>query len=114
MAKRSGIDVFEYLDHRAYLRDYYLEQKARGRGFSYRVFSRRAGLRSPNYLKLVIDGERNLTREMAVRFASACGLSDEEGEFFVDLVEFNLAGNATERAAGYAKLTGFRRYRQTH
>ena len=111
MAKRSQIDVFAYLDYRAYLRDYYLEQKARGRGFSYRAFSRSAKLRSPNYLKLVIDGERNLTVPMAERFGRACGVDDEEREFFVDLVTFGQAGTNAEREACYQKITGFRRYR---
>src|SRR5688500_3926269 len=114
MVKKSGIDVFAYLDYRAFLRDYYIEQKARGRGFSYRVFSRRAGLRSPNYLKLVIDGERNLTGEMALRFAKACTLADDEAEYLADLVVFNQASTATERARAYAKLTGARRFRQAH
>lgn len=114
MDPRSTIDVFEYLDYRAFLRDYYLEQKARGRGFSYRAFSRRADLRSPNYLKLVVDGDRNLTPPIAARFAAACRLDEEESEFFVDLVHFAQAKNATERAKRYRKVTGSRRYRQTH
>ena len=114
MAARSAIDIFEYLDYRAYLRDFYIEQKARGRGFSYRSFSRRAKLRSPNYLKLVIDGERNLTERMAARFAVGCGLDGEEAEFFVDLVAFAQAKTATEKAACYRKLTGSRRYRSAH
>lgn len=106
--------MFEYLDYRSYLRDYYLEQKRRGRGFSYRAFSRRAKLRSPNYLKLVIDGDRGLTPSMAARFAAACGMTEEESEYFVDLVAFNQADTATERAKQYKKLTGYRRYRSAH
>ncbi len=113
MVKR-GPDVFRYLDYRAYLRDYYLDRKGRGRGFSYRAFSRRAGLRSPNYLKLVIDAERNLTPEMATRFAQACGLSGDGAAYFVDLVAFNQARTGAERNAHYARLTGFRRYRSAH
>jgi uncharacterized protein (TIGR02147 family) len=114
MGNRTAIDVFAYLDYRSFLRDHYIEQKARGRGFSYRAFSRRAGLRSPNYLKLVIDGERNLTEQMSVRFAQACDLEGEESDYFCDLVAFNQATGATESAQRYAKLTGLRRYRQTH
>lgn len=114
MTQRADIDVFEYLDYRSFLRDYYLAQKRRGRGFSYRAFSRRAGLRSPNYLKLVIDGERNLTEGMAERFGRACGLEADDAEYFRDLVLFNQAKTATERAKRYAKLTGFRRYRRAH
>lgn len=114
MTKRSEIDVFEYLDYRAFLHDYYIEQKRRGRGFSYRAFSRAAGLRSPNYLKMVIDGDRNLTESMAGRFAKGCRLEGEEAEYFCDLIAFNQAKTATERAERYARLTGFRRYRRAH
>jgi len=106
--------VFDYLDHRAFLRDHYLLLKRRGRGFSYRAFSRRAGLSSPNYLKLVIDGDRNLSAPMAARFAAACGLAGEAATYFVDLVAFNQAASASERSAAYAKLTSFKRYRLAH
>lgn len=51
-------DVFEYLDYRAFLRDYYAERK-QSRGLSFRSFSKRAGLGSPNYLKLVMEGARS-------------------------------------------------------
>lgn len=107
----KAVDVFQYLDYRAFLRDHYLDRKARGRGFSYRVFSRRAGLRSPNYLKLVIEGERNLTPMMATRFAQACGLQEESASFFENLVAFNQAKNGREREECFARLTGYRRYR---
>lgn len=111
MTKAGAIDVFDYLDYRAFLRDYYLDRKDR-RGLSYRGFSRRAGLKSPNYLKLVIDGARNLTTPMAARFAKAAGLEKEAAEYFVELVQFNQARTATERNASYARLTGFRGYRK--
>jgi uncharacterized protein (TIGR02147 family) len=107
-------DVFGYLDYRAFLRDVYAERKARARGFSFRAFSRMAGLRSPNYLKLVMDGERNLGDTMAPRFAAALGLEDDAARYFVDLVEFNQAKAADERNAAYARLSGFRRYRSKH
>jgi uncharacterized protein (TIGR02147 family) len=110
----QDIDVFSYLDYRSFLRDYYHDKKARGRGFSYRSFSRRAGLKSPNYLKLVIDGERNLSAGMAERFAEACGLKDDDARYFVDLVAFNQASTSSERNKHYARLTGFRRYRKAH
>lgn len=114
MAERGAVDVFEYLDFRAFLGDFYAERKAQGRGFSFRAFSRRAGLKSPNYLKLVIDGARNLSPAMAERFAGACGLEGDARRYFVDLVAFNQATSSVERAQQYAKLTGFRRYRQAH
>lgn len=113
-AVRALADVFAYLDYRAFLRDVYAEKKALGRGFSFRAFSRLAGLRSPNYLKLVIDGERNLSDQMAPRFATALGLRDDAARYFVDLVAFNQAKDAAARNAAYTRLTGFRRYRSAH
>jgi uncharacterized protein (TIGR02147 family) len=107
----GALEVFAYLDYRAFLRDYYLEKKD-SRGLSYRAFSRRAGLRSPNYLKLVIDGERNLSDEMAARFAKAVGLTGDGAAYFVELVRFSQAKNTPERNDSYARLTGYRSWRR--
>jgi uncharacterized protein (TIGR02147 family) len=87
--RRSPIDVFRYLDYRAFLADFYKAKKRRG--FSYRAFSRTAGLGAPNYLKLVIGGERNLTKAMATRFAGACRLQGDAAAYFERLVERRIA-----------------------
>jgi uncharacterized protein (TIGR02147 family) len=107
-------DVYEYLDYRVFLADYYRYKKVNGRGFSYRAFAKRAGVRAQNYLKLVVDGARNLSREMAGRFADACDLRGEEASYFQDLVAFNQAENPTERNRQYQRLSTFRRYRRAH
>ena len=110
MARRAVIDVFRYLDYRAFLSDHYRARKARG--FSYRRFSAAAGVSSPNYLKLVMEGQRNLTPAMAERFASACRLDGEAADYFVELVRFNQAREDSERNAAYQRLAGFQRYRR--
>jgi uncharacterized protein (TIGR02147 family) len=107
---RRAIDVFRYLDHRLFLADYY--RAGKGRGLSYRNFSRAAGLRSPNYLKMMIEGQRNLTPEMAERFAAACRLQGDAAEYFVELVRFSQAGSDAERNQAYRRLNAFQRYRQ--
>lgn len=107
----AAIDVFAYLDYRAFLRDYYLWGKERGR-LSFRAFSRRAGLRSPNYLKLVMDGDRGITEAMAARFATALGLKQEAATYFCDLVRFKQAKTVAERSKLLQKLTGHQRYRE--
>lgn len=107
-------DVFEYRDYREFLRTYYAENRAAGTALSLRAFSGRAGLRSPNYLKLVMDGQRNLTPEMALRFAKAVGLAKDALAYFCDLVQFNQARTADERELAYQKLTRYTRYRKVH
>lgn len=107
------LDVFEYVDYRAYLRDFYADAKLNRRGFSHRSFSRRAGLGSPNHLKRVMDGERNLSLEMAGRFAQALSLTGEAADFFVQLVRIDQAKTSVERAAAFDRLSTFKAYRRT-
>jgi uncharacterized protein (TIGR02147 family) len=99
--------VFAYLDYREFLRAHYAFKKARG-ALSFRSFSKRAGLGSPNYLKLVMDGDRNLTASMAERFAAALGLTDEAARYFRALVSFNQARDVDARNRAYAKLRRLR------
>jgi uncharacterized protein (TIGR02147 family) len=73
------------------LRDYYEFKKSGPRGYSFRAFSKAAGFSSPNLLKLVMDGERNLSRDAAQKFAKGLGLTGTAAEYFVTLVEFNQA-----------------------
>ena len=114
MIKESPVDVYGYLDYRAFLRDFYAAKKAKSRAFSYRSFSKRAGVASPNYLKLVMEGQRSLSAKMADKFAQACGLDADASRYFAHLVAFNQAKTSSERSLQYGKLTSFQHYRQAH
>jgi uncharacterized protein (TIGR02147 family) len=114
VSKEPPVGVYAYLDYRAFLRDHYAAKKAASRAFSYRAFSKRAGVASPNYLKLVVEGKRSLSPKMAERFAHACGLDADASRYFVHLVTFNQAKSSTERSQAYDKLNGFQSYRQAH
>ena len=107
-------DVFRYRDYRAFLRAFYALNKDADRGFSLRAFGKRARLGSSNYLKLVMDGQRNLSVEMAERFAEACGLRGQAAEYFRTLVQFNQAESPDARERAYTRLAGFRRYRKVY
>ena len=105
------VNVFQYLDYRAYLRDHYSDRKANEYGFSHRAFSKRAGLRSTNYLLLVMSGERNLTPEMAHQFAMGCRLDGTAAEYFCELVAFCQAETAVERNRCHQRLLRYKQYR---
>lgn len=111
-ARAARPDVFAYLDYRAYLRDTYATRKAEARGFSFRAFSQRAGLGSPNHLKRVIDGERGLNPAMAARYAAALGLDAEETPAFLDLVAFGEASTDAERNSAFERMQASRGYRK--
>jgi uncharacterized protein (TIGR02147 family) len=105
--------VYSYSDYRRFLADHYAYAKAE-QAFSFRAFSQRAGIRSSNYLKLVIDGERNLSAAMAQRFAKGCGLTGDRAEFFCELVAYCQASSVAERNRGYERLYRFRPFRAVH
>jgi hypothetical protein len=96
--------VFSYVNYRRFLKDYYQQAKAEKKYFSYRYFSRRAGINSPNFLKVVIEGKRNLSSRTIDKFAGALGLDKKETVFFRRLVVFNQAKTASEKQESYIIL----------
>jgi len=106
--------VFEYDNYRAYLRDLYGFYKKTKPHFSYRYFSQKAGFRSPNFLKLVIEGKRNLSPESIERFTTALKLNKKETEFFRILVHLNQARTIGEKKLYAEKLIQFRSFRYIH
>ncbi|MBI2897885.1 MAG: TIGR02147 family protein [Deltaproteobacteria bacterium] len=111
MVAERAIRVFEYTDFRAFLADYYAAEKARRSSFSFRAFARRAGFASPNFLKLVIDGRRNIGEDSIPRFVRALGLDREEGRFFASLVGFGQSRTVEDRNQHFEKIAASRRFR---
>ena len=103
-------EIFKYIDYRQYLADYYTERKETTRYFSYRFFAERAGIKSPVFLKQVIDGQRNLTRTMIEKFILALNLKKKESIFFKNLVLFNQAKVAHEKQEHYSILLSMMEY----
>ena len=105
--------VFDYLSYRDYLREAWGVLQARSKRHSYRWFSRKAGLGSPSYLKLVMDGDRNLSDDTAGRFAHGFDLGPQETRYFVALVRMNQADTTEERSRWYEELSSLPPYRAT-
>lgn len=82
----SAPQIQTYLDYRQFLQDYYRFKKQARAGFSFRRFAQVAGFKSPNYLQLVMRGERNLSEKMADPVADAMGLRANEKRYFAALI----------------------------
>ncbi len=91
----------EYTDFRQFLKDVYeFRRNAEGtsiRPYSYSTFSAAADIKSPNYLKLIIEGRRNLSEDMMTRFAKALRLNREEALEFKALARYGQATEPIER-----------------
>lgn len=93
--------VSESMDYRKFLEDFYLYKrevtKKDIRPYSYAMFSAAANIKSPNYLRMIIEGKRNLSPDMIAKFAKAMGLSKEDTQDFRMLVLYNQATDPAER-----------------
>jgi uncharacterized protein (TIGR02147 family) len=105
------VSVYDFLDYRAFLKAHYDSKKKTSRNFSHRMFSKLAGFRSPNHLKLIMDGQRNLGLDSIPRVAAAVGLEGREVEFFADLVSFDQALNLLEKNRALQAIASSRRFR---
>lgn len=107
-----NINLFEYLDYRLFLRDYYKKAKESKKGFSLRSFSKKAGFSSSNFFKLVMDGDRNLTSKSVIPFCKGLELNQLESKYFKSLVVFNQADSHAEQEEAYQVLLKIRAQRK--
>ncbi len=106
--------VYEYDDYRQYLNALYCHYKQVTQYFSYRYFSNRAGFKSPNFLKLVIDGQRNLTENSIDKVSKAFRMSQAEGVYFRHLVFFCQAQTMKDKNDFAKRMARTRTVQSTH
>jgi len=108
--KRTKLDIFEYTDFRKFLLDRITELQAEKPQYSRSYFCQRLGLASMNYLKLLIEGKRRLTDELAIRLTEVLGLTEQETAFFRDLVVYNQARTTEAKNVALKDLRLHRRF----
>lgn len=103
-AKPAAPSVFMFLDFRDYLKAYYDFKKSVDRGFSHSSFSKKANLKSPNYLKRVMDGDRSLNGDLIPKFCKGLSLNPQESLYFENLVSFNQAKDEDSKQHYFSSL----------
>ena len=102
------MNIYEYLNYRDFLKSFYEYKKESSSSFSYQAFSLRAGLKSPAHLRLVINGERNLSEKTLEKFCTGLGLKGKEKTYFESLVKFNQEEDTELKAKLFLKLNKIR------
>ncbi len=85
--------IFNYTDYRKYLEDFFEEQKKKLPVFSHRYLAQKLGLSTPNYVLLVMQGKRKLSKNVCIKLSQVFKMSDEESRYFETLVDFMHAQN---------------------
>jgi len=100
--------LFLYLNYRRYISDFYDEKKRRFSFYSHRLFAQKAGFKSPNYFKMVIEAKRNLSANGIRRCCKALELREREAKYFELLVYFNQSEALEQKNLYLAELMKFR------
>lgn len=112
MNLKTKPSLFEYSDYRVFLKDQCTWLKENHRSFSFRNFSRLAGFKAPNFLQLIIKGERNISAESIEKIAKVFQLTKEETSFFRNLVSLNQAKTTDEKSHCAEQMVRSRLYRK--
>lgn len=91
------------------MKAFFAERKAKGAGFSHRSLCRRLGLASPNFILMVMQGKRNLTRPLAFRISGEADHDEKETEYFACMVDFARAKTTLEKDRGFKRLIALRK-----
>jgi uncharacterized protein (TIGR02147 family) len=95
--------IFEYLEYRDFLKDFYEEKKSERTFFSYRLFGAKVGM-DASYLAKVLIKHRHISNSTIPAIAAFCGLKEKEAEYFETLVHFVKARSHRESKILFEKL----------
>lgn len=101
------MDIYQYEDYRQYLHDRFKE-KSSGSSFSWRKFSREAGIANPGYMNDVIKGKRRLSRDAASKVVRYLSLPPHEVDYFNLLVALAHARKIADKDRIYKKIAARR------
>lgn len=105
-------EIGSYVDYRQYLSDYFKYRQKMYEGsrspYTYATFSAACGLKAPQYLKMIIERERNLSEKTLPQISRALGLKKEESLEFRLLVLSNQESDPGKRALLFKELMDYR------
>jgi uncharacterized protein (TIGR02147 family) len=106
--------IFNYFDYREYLADVFAVLEKKRHGYSYRNFSREAGIASHNFLPRILRRERNLSEDFIPQLGSCLKLTIKELNYFRALVAFNNTKRPSEKECCLKVLLKFRYESEEH
>jgi uncharacterized protein (TIGR02147 family) len=105
----SPPEIFNYLDYRKFMKDFYDYKKRTSAHFSQRLFIKLAGLpiSCSSLYPAIVKGKRGLSQSLKTKFSKAYKFSEKEAQYFSILVDFNQAKETTEKNHYFEHLSRF-------
>lgn len=103
----STVNIFEYTDFRAWLKDVFQALKDRDPKFSHRYILLRLNVKSSGWLADMLSGRRLLNRSHLLGLSRVLGLSPREELYFETLADYNQSKSLVEKNRAYEKILTF-------
>ncbi len=97
-------NIYQYRSYQKYLKDIFDYKKEVNSAFSFRKFAAKADFSSASFLKLVIDGKRNLSMDSIAKVARGFELTTCEQAFLKLLVEMSLTSDEVQKIQIYKEM----------
>ncbi|MBF0290423.1 MAG: TIGR02147 family protein [SAR324 cluster bacterium] len=102
-------NLYEYLDYRTLLRDYFDGCRKKSSKYSMRFFAKRLGFGSPNYIQRILAGERKLSENTLDGLIEMLELKGTEQEYFELLVKMEQTKDIKRRNQYFNQISSIRR-----
>lgn len=100
------LNIFEYLDYRKFLKDYYEECKKTNPGFTHRFIAEKMSIDSGFFTKIIL-GQRHISLDIADRFALVLRFGKRETEYFRTMVLFCKAKRHEQKNSLFESLISY-------
>jgi len=97
-------NIFEYVDYRLFLSDFFSFLKKSKSDFSVRALAKKIGV-SPSYFTMIISRKSGLSDQGLALLQDSLGLRRDEHTYLVHMVKLSDAPNLEEQVEAYKRLT---------
>lgn len=107
MSKQPDVNIFDYVDFRFYLKEFFKEKKKIDRKYSQRFIIQKVGASSSGWYADLISGRKKLSSTFQMRLVQLLHIGPREQQYFNALVAYNQADTHVAKEQTYKKLLEF-------
>lgn len=102
--------IYTYTDYHLFLKEYYERMKKEKRHFSYQFLADRCGFKSKTYLHKVINGQKALTIDGALKIGAYMKFGKKQMRYFQAIVHFTNAKTVDEKEYYFSQLQEYSKH----
>jgi uncharacterized protein (TIGR02147 family) len=100
--------IYNYLNYRDYIRDFFVEQKQFKKQLTHRAVLKKMGITSTGFLSNVINGKKTFNGEMSKKFGRIINLATRERRYLDNMVAYSQAKSIEEKKKCLDRLLAMR------